>query len=108
MIKLRQISYACRDYETDPADYGYLSHPEILALANNNPKDLPLTTVVELCDATSKQFSVESLRQLVAARGFLAVFCNWLEPGQVEDESIRGSTAIIQHLLSDIWEKLNG
>jgi len=108
MINLRQITYACRDYSVDPADYGFASHEEILALVRENPKEIPYTNVIEFQEKEDKKFSIEHLKQLVAARGFLEVFCDWVVPNQIEDKKLRGKTAIIQLLLSEIWEKLNG
>ena len=76
----------------------------------NTPEDgfLPrqLTNILTQTQGVCKPFTLKQLKDLVAARGFLQVMCNWIEPDQVEDDGIRGRVALIQQLLSEIWERL--
>jgi len=116
MPKIRHFAWVCKEMEYDPSEYDYISDAEFLdmdiMLVNRDPEcgfsTTDLTNVHALMPKSEKQFTIEHLRQLVAARGFTEVMCNRLEPDQIQDEGIRSRVAIIQHLLSEIWEKIDG
>lgn len=114
MTPIRHLAWAFSEYNANPADYEYAADAEIVNVdkaylekdPNNGFSPSQLTNILALRPKTAKQFTLKQLKELVAARGFLQVVCNWLEPDQVEDEGIRNRVAMIQHLLSEIWEKL--
>jgi hypothetical protein len=116
MNKIRHLAWAYREYIPEPADYQYAPPQDILDLdikhLEANPQDgfssRELLNLLEFLPESPKQFTVDHLRQLVAARGFTEVMCNWLTPEQVADERIRARITFIQQFLSEIWEIING
>ncbi len=114
MANIRHIAWAVQEYQANPSDYGYAADRDILAMdevhLTQSPQDgfspSQLHNSLSLREKRTKQFSPKQIRELIAARGFLQVVCNWLDPEQVEDEAMRGRIALVQHVLSEIWGNL--
>jgi hypothetical protein len=106
MPKLRKLNWNVIEWPVEPSDYGFESDTEILAMVRKKPCPTDLNAHIDLCQCKAKQFTRLHLQQLVAARGFLNVVCNWVEPDQIADAEVRTRVALIQHLLSEVWERL--
>lgn len=111
MPKIRHFAWVCKESEHDPKDYSYASDQAILELCQEDVlyefDGYDLTNVHALMLKPDKQYTNEHLRMLVAARGFTETMCNWLEPDRIQDEGVRSRVAIIQHLLGEVWEKID-
>lgn len=115
MPKIRHFAWACEELDCDPRDYNYISDNEIVEKYRKHTEYGPaagfiskdLNSILSLMPKSNKQFTIEHLRQLIAARGFTGIMCNHLEPDQIQDKEIRSRVAIIQHLLNEIWEKID-
>jgi hypothetical protein len=107
---IRHITWTANETFVDPAAFNYDRDDEILgavkahiaasgkfSLRNNH---------VALVTESEKKFTKDHLKQLVVARGFLPVICEWLTPEQVEDPQLRAKVAVVQHLLNEIWGDL--
>lgn len=110
MPQIRHITWGVRELDIDPANYDFESDKDILhkvkETINTSPEYGQNNNHLSLIPPTDKKFTRDQLKQLLVARSFLPLICEWLEPGQIEDTRNRARVAIVQQLLTEIWEDL--